>query len=627
MNKRGQRGAALIVSLVLLVVALLLSLSSMQNSRLEESMAGNYRASDRALMAAEYGAAEVLSGVYGESFDTPTLEGFLNAMSDLIGGYNKIDDDDSVYYTIRSEVAAPDEQSDWNVYLVSVGIVVSGDIENGADYEIVAQREVEFSVRLEGIGKLAAVNPVCVSSFRKTSQSETDGGEDVDVIGNYSPAISARSRAEARRVVAGIIYQKKNPSSSEIDSVDSHSDVKFVPGSSGGEDGVYHASNVVTADGKVDYSRNCPKGNRMCGVKGGVSTSLAAPILNDPDRFHDFISAIMRDPDVNFSTFNSQNFDSGRVNVFTNRLHNVVAGEVSWDSSGNSFPSPIVFSEPQAPAEEGGAQETDVIGANYQDSFYELDGNNVLNASGEILNDDGYRLAKYNAGNGASLSSVEYFPSSQSYYQIVEQGGNIFDADSGSALTDRDYYLQFSGSNLEQASDLWVSSAKKAYDTDGGGENGRGVVRDCLGCANSNDFYVRQHFNDSKSYNGQSGVLIIDGHARFSGNPNFEGLIIVLGEYSISGGGGDDFLGSIISFPYFHDHEKAGFSCEPVNIDHDGSGGHDHIYNQSAVDRAFSLLPEEARLIWLLGSASGNDDEFEFNPHAWLERMSNQESL
>ena len=57
-----QKGAALIVTLVLLVVSLMLGLSSFQSSRLEESMAGNQRAAAVSLMAAEYGAS--LDSVY-----------------------------------------------------------------------------------------------------------------------------------------------------------------------------------------------------------------------------------------------------------------------------------------------------------------------------------------------------------------------------------------------------------------------------------------------------------------------------------------------------------------------------------------------------------------------------------
>lgn len=51
---KSQRGAALIVSLVLLVVALMLGISSMQASLLDERLAGNYRAATQAQMAAEY---------------------------------------------------------------------------------------------------------------------------------------------------------------------------------------------------------------------------------------------------------------------------------------------------------------------------------------------------------------------------------------------------------------------------------------------------------------------------------------------------------------------------------------------------------------------------------------------
>ncbi|WP_143097622.1 pilus assembly PilX family protein [Modicisalibacter xianhensis] len=58
-----QKGAALLVSLVFLTVALMLGLSSFQLSRLEEAMAGNQRMAALSLMAAEYGASrdEVLA--------------------------------------------------------------------------------------------------------------------------------------------------------------------------------------------------------------------------------------------------------------------------------------------------------------------------------------------------------------------------------------------------------------------------------------------------------------------------------------------------------------------------------------------------------------------------------------
>ncbi len=58
---KAQGGAALIVSLVLLTVALLLGVSSMQSSRLEEAMAGNQRALETAQMASESGTSKFYS--------------------------------------------------------------------------------------------------------------------------------------------------------------------------------------------------------------------------------------------------------------------------------------------------------------------------------------------------------------------------------------------------------------------------------------------------------------------------------------------------------------------------------------------------------------------------------------
>ncbi|PXX94910.1 PilX N-terminal domain-containing pilus assembly protein [Halomonas sp. LBP4] len=63
---KEQGGAALIVSLVLLTVALLLGVSSMQASRLEEAMAGNHRASAAAQMASESGTSKFYSWLRGQ---------------------------------------------------------------------------------------------------------------------------------------------------------------------------------------------------------------------------------------------------------------------------------------------------------------------------------------------------------------------------------------------------------------------------------------------------------------------------------------------------------------------------------------------------------------------------------
>lgn len=61
MNHR-QQGAALVVVLSLLTVSLMVGLSSMQSSQIDERLAGNYKAASEAQMAAEYGASKEFEG-------------------------------------------------------------------------------------------------------------------------------------------------------------------------------------------------------------------------------------------------------------------------------------------------------------------------------------------------------------------------------------------------------------------------------------------------------------------------------------------------------------------------------------------------------------------------------------
>src|SRR5690554_2344332 len=54
---KAQKGAALIAVLSLLTISLMVGLSSMQSSQIDERLAGNYRASANAQMAAEFAAS------------------------------------------------------------------------------------------------------------------------------------------------------------------------------------------------------------------------------------------------------------------------------------------------------------------------------------------------------------------------------------------------------------------------------------------------------------------------------------------------------------------------------------------------------------------------------------------
>ncbi|AMD02392.1 hypothetical protein [Halomonas chromatireducens] len=114
------------------------------------------------------------------------------------------------------------------------------------------------------------------------------------------------------------------------------------------------------------------------------------------------------------------------------------------------------------------------------------------------------------------------------------------------------------------------------------------------------------------------GVLIIDGNVEFNGNPEFQGLIIVLGDYTVKGGGGGDLEGSIIAAPYSCRDGNCVFN--EVNIDLTGGGGNDYLHVLEYLDAAWELLgsvsPEAARL-WLEGNNPGGN--FTYMARGWRE--------
>ncbi|PRY68779.1 hypothetical protein BCL64_11556 [Halomonas ventosae] len=54
---------------------------------------------------------------------------------------------------------------------------------------------------------------------------------------------------------------------------------------------------------------------------------------------------------------------------------------------------------------------------------------------------------------------------------------------------------------------------------------------------------------DSDGDGVDGGVLIIDGNLELIGVPSFDGLVIVLGDYQVTGGGGGEFNGSVVTAP------------------------------------------------------------------------------
>lgn len=80
----NQKGAALVVVLSLLTVSLMVGLSSMQSSQIDERLAGNYKAASEAYMVAEISASELLER--GE--DPNSGEALCSDVADNPGAYD-----------------------------------------------------------------------------------------------------------------------------------------------------------------------------------------------------------------------------------------------------------------------------------------------------------------------------------------------------------------------------------------------------------------------------------------------------------------------------------------------------------------------------------------------------------
>lgn len=115
-----------------------------------------------------------------------------------------------------------------------------------------------------------------------------------------------------------------------------------------------------------------------------------------------------------------------------------------------------------------------------------------------------------------------------------------------------------------------------------------------------------------------SGVLVVNGSFESNGNPSFDGLIIVLGDYVPgSGGGGDDINGSLVVAPYVskEDPSEKNIECNDgckfseARIEFGtGGGGFDLTHDSVELSKAFSLLSDEAKTLWdpEAGDGGGN---------------------
>ncbi|WP_355661986.1 PilX N-terminal domain-containing pilus assembly protein [Halomonas salifodinae] len=320
MGKHDQRGAALIVSMVLLVVALLLGLSSFQTSRMEESMAGNHRAAANALMAAEYGASGMwsdISGTYSGEAD------FEDSMS--MAGWAEVSGSDASYYTV----------SCCNKVGLNYVVEISGGVFSGSPSDggvLISERILQILARRDGMGfgRLSPFNSA--SEFEDfggvRSQAEYEGEEATEEY-DGTPAISASSREDAFDIVRDILKLGEDAQEQT-----GHGKYTFVPSDPNDPDGdgIFYAAPTVNSDGVYtgDYS-SCNSGpNRLCNYKGGISTQPAEAILGySGDAFHVFMQTLFSDA---YSSNGTGSLQSGVSDV------TIVSNGSHFDESGSYQP-------------------------------------------------------------------------------------------------------------------------------------------------------------------------------------------------------------------------------------------------------------------------------------------------
>lgn len=162
---KHQKGAALIVVLSLLTVSLMVGLSSMQSSQIDERLAGNYRAMSDAQMASEFGAAQGFEDVWNEYIEEgakwklifDNLSDFLAENENVspgglfsgwegfesLGEYRKVppESDGKWAYSLLSIPSHEDISVPPGDYVVAVGVAREDSVERN----IVSQSQLVFA--------------------------------------------------------------------------------------------------------------------------------------------------------------------------------------------------------------------------------------------------------------------------------------------------------------------------------------------------------------------------------------------------------------------------------------------------------------------------------------------------
>ncbi|XGA78674.1 hypothetical protein OR573_09055 [Halomonas sp. CH40] len=123
--------------------------------------------------------------------------------------------------------------------------------------------------------------------------------------------------------------------------------------------------------------------------------------------------------------------------------------------------------------------------------------------------------------------------------------------------------------------------------------NARGNKKNPFGTAGDEEIWFIDGNLTGNNLNG-AGVLVVNGNYNSSGNPSYDGLIIVLGNYSQGGGGGDDFNGALLVAPY----SPASLTFTSPDINFNGGGSNNFLYDVGVLNTAFNLLDDDTKDAW-----------------------------
>lgn len=101
--------------------------------------------------------------------------------------------------------------------------------------------------------------------------------------------------------------------------------------------------------------------------------------------------------------------------------------------------------------------------------------------------------------------------------------------------------------------------------------------------------YINGDFNQGKGNFSGAGIMVVNGNANLSGTPSFDGLLIVLGNYTVSGGGRGTFSGALLVSPYGTNAEGE-LTYWHAHLDFSGGGNATYLYNAASMDTAFGLI-------------------------------------